>query len=558
MSSLSLRLAEDQQSVEAVLNTQVDGEPINELSVKKLLAESDFCGFKLSDSGLKALLSAAQNSKNAPDDASSTSIHNIAMRLDGQLSIVLSLDQMSATATITAAYGGQPIEPSQMQQTQEEMGVIQGIDSDAISALLEQARTGESGAEFSRPIAMGKAAVKGRDGRWVSDVQTLRQQLKPQTREDGTVDLRDFGEILTVESGQQLMHREPPTPGQNGFTVTGECLVAVSGSEAEFVPAEGISLGKDPDLIVASRGGMPVETPGGMRVDNIYSIKNVDLSSGDIIFDGGVIVQGDIQEGMRVSATGDVTVGGSVYFSEVDSGGDILVRKGVVGNQRQGDDQHFNSEDLSCSLKAQGHLSLGFAQYARLEAVAGISVDKQLLHCMASTVGDIAIGKGGDRNSKLIGGVTRAGNQVCCGIFGTEAFVPTEVELCPDVKEFHDQVQIATEQLELKQRLIDDLQQILPKIKMLPKGPARQEKLAKIVNTINHTAQETVALAQKIERLEQQEAERLEAARVVSTTTIYPNVNVVIAGQRLKTRREYQGGGLCYRQREVVHDPSLK
>jgi len=303
---------------------------------------------------------------------------------------------------------------------------------------------------------------------------------------------------------------------------------------------------------------MPVEIPGGMRVDNVYSVKTVNLASGDIHFDGSVIVQNDVEAGMKVTATGDVSVGGAVYFSNIEAGGDILVRKGVVGNQRQDSDNHFNSSDLSCALIAKGSLSLEFAQYARLKAGVGIQVTKQLLHCLTHTQGDIEIGKGGDKNSKLIGGVTRAGSSICCGIYGNEAFVATDVQLSPDVQELLDEVSICTEQIGLKQQLIDDLKQILPKINALPKGEVRQEKLTKVVNTINHAAHQLVALEQKVEDLKQQESERIEAAGIVAMKTIFPNVSVSIAGHKHKTSRAHQGGGLCYRKPEVIHEPGLK
>lgn len=556
MSCLSLRLGEDQQSVEAIFNAFAEKEEVSELWVKKQLAASDFRCFKLLDSGLAALLAEMNDSSLSPQQP--PCVHIIAKRVDALLSLVISPDQMSASATIIAAYAGQSIQQPALQQALQAQGVTAGIDAAAISMLLEQARAGEPGVPFTQTVATAKAAVNGKNGCWVADVQTLRERLTPQTRQDGTVDLRDLGEILTVKEGRQLMHRQPPTPGQNGFSLSGEPLAAVAGKAAEFIAADGVRLSADGDLITASRSGMPVNIPGGMRVDNVYQIKNVDLSSGDITFDGSVIIQNDVEAGMKVAATGDVTVGGAVYFATITAGGDIVVRKGGVGNQRQDDNNHFDSSDLSCSLIAKGHLSLGFAQYARLKAGAGIEVAKQLLHCLTHTRGDIDIGKGSDLNSKLIGGVTRAGNRIRCGSYGNEAFVPTDVELCPDIQALHDQLSICAEQIGCKQQLIDDLKQILPKVSALPEGVLRQEKLTKVVNTISHSAEEVVALQQKVAALKKLESARLEAAGVIALKTIFPNVSVAIAGQKLKTSREYQGGGLCYRQPEIIHDPALK
>ena len=558
MFKVTLRLSKDEQTVEALLSPQDDAEPIKESTVRRQFNESEFGRFKLSDTGIADLIAAAAAHKEDPSSVTTLAAIALAQRADAQLLINQSEDKMSAKATITAAYAGTPIDAAQLQKALADAGVIKGVDETAAADLLQRAETAEPGSQVSAEIARGKQPENGKNGRWVSDVETLKQQLnKPREREDGTVDLLDFREVLTVEAGHKLMHREPPTKGRHGYTVNNVELMAEPGVPAEFIAAEGVEQSRDKNHIVATRGGLPVDFPGGMRVDNVYNLKSVDMSTGHVEFDGSVIVRGDVEEGMRVEATGDITIGGSVYSAQVFAEGDLTVRKGVVGRQRQNDQHKFDSEDLTCELKAGGRLSIGFAQYARLQG-GSVEVNKQLLHCLTTSDSDVTIGGLTDRNSKLIGGITRATGQVVCASYGTEAFIPTEIELEPDLIELHMEEQTAQGQLEIKRKLLDDLQLILPKIVALPKSEARNERLTKLTNTINHTGRQVNELEQQLEQIDQQEQAVLAGVSLVARGPINPNVNVRIGRYIYRSRHEHQGGGICVRGREVVHDPSLK
>lgn len=557
MSRISLRTSDDQGSVEAVLNTQIEGEPIKLADIQTLLDESAYRQFKRVDPGITQLLAAA--ARTGASSAAPAPVFIIAARIDAEIKLSLSPDKLAAKASITAAYAGLPIDIEQLQQSLTAAGIRQGLDQDAIGKLLQQAQAAEPGAVVSHIIAQGKSAENGRDGRWVADVVTLSQQLRqPKVLDDGSVDMLDFGEIITVKTGDFLMHREPPTRGVNGYTVTGESLAAMPGKMAEFIAADGVAQGQDLNRIVATRDGMPVELSSGMRVDDVYTVKKVDMNTGHISFDGSVIILGDVEEAMKVSATGDVTVGGSVFFAQIEAEGDITVRKGAIGHQRQDDGHNFNSEDLSCSLRAKGGLHIGFAQFARLEAGQDISVDKQLLHCLADTPANVTIGKNKDRNAKLIGGITRAGQSVHCGIYGTEAFIPTEIELSPDVEECQCEAMLLNEQLTVKRLLIDDLKQLMPKLSALPKSSQRKEKMTKLINTVNHSVRQASIIEQQLKQFKAKEEALLQSSQLVAHGTLYPNVSINISGHPLKLKREYQGGGVCYRSGEVIHDPSLK
>lgn len=556
MDRIYLRLSSDQQFVEAVLTPESEPVPLNEAALRSLLAASQFKCFKPLDDAFQALIDAA--ALPASDAPAAEQVFVLAQRVDAELELVVSDDKMACEARITTAYGGDSITAVRFKQALQSSGVCMGIDTAVASDLMKQAYRAKPGSTHHAIIARGGAAVDGKNGSWVSDISTLRPSIENQkARQDGSVDLLDFGAIPSVEAGTSLMHLEPPTPGSPGFTVTGQTLPTVPGRPAKFVAAEGVELAADQLHILAARAGMPVEIPGGIRVDNVYQIKQVNLETGHVEFDGSVIVHGDVCEMMKVVATGDVIVGGSVQSARIEAGGDLTVRNGVIGHQRTDEDELFNSEDLTCELLANGRMQLGYAQYARLKSGRGIYVDKQLLHCLITTATELVIGKEGARNSNLIGGIARVRERVVCGNYGTDAFVPTQIELRPDTQDIDQQAQQLAEASALKQRQLDEIKAVLPQLSALPKTAENRKNYNAALKKSLEVGNAAVELDQQLKELQEQKKTLLANAWLVARGTIYPGVTVVIPPYIHKTHVEHQGGGIRFEQGEIRYDPAL-
>ena len=68
---------------------------------------------------------------------------------------------------------------------------------------------------------------------------------------------------------------------------------------------------------------MPVEIANGMRVDDIFTIADVNVKSGHVDFEGSVIVTHNVEPGMRINAKGDITVMGTVESGNLSAAGNI-------------------------------------------------------------------------------------------------------------------------------------------------------------------------------------------------------------------------------------------
>lgn len=417
-----------------------DAEAVTPDQLKQALQMSEFASARLIASDILATV--ASNFRGWQQREHGNEAHyseEIATVVDAEVTITIEEGDMSATAEVTAAYGGEPITRSKLLDKLRSCGISSGIQRTGIDQILMHCLEAPAGSTIDVVIARGKPPKNGRSARFEQLVPDARERvLKPQEREDGTVDMRDLGKQITVNVGDQLMRRLPPESGTEGFTVKGTVIGAEAGDEYELAEGEGSAIADyDPDLLIATKVGMPWFTKNSANIDDVLTMKAVDVSTGHVDFQGSVIVSGNVTEGMRVVATGDITVAGYVDSAELKAGGNITVRKGCIGHMSKEDEEEVVDNDhfiptLSCTLIADGTIYCAYAQYARLEAKHGIKVDKQLTHCHVITEGQGDIG-GDDAQArgKIIGGRFETCAPVFAGQLGARAGTRTRFFLSP-------------------------------------------------------------------------------------------------------------------------------
>ncbi len=253
-----------------------------------------------------------QKIKQQPSSDAPSLKYKVAQRIDAQLKIELNSDATVATAEITSAYGGNPVSANDVVKAGQEAGVVFGFQKEQILHLVTQASRADAGSKLKAEIARGRPPAPGRDSFFevlIRDMSTRSKQ--PVARSEGKVDLRDFGAIASVKTGDVLMRRHPPTKGKEGMTVTGVRLPATDGQQLPWGAAEGSEVSVDnPELLVASRDGMPRKLDASVAVDEVFVINNVDTGTGHIICKGAVVVNGNVTTAMKVIAGGNVIVKG--------------------------------------------------------------------------------------------------------------------------------------------------------------------------------------------------------------------------------------------------------
>ncbi|SFQ94864.1 FapA family protein [Desulfoscipio geothermicus] len=210
------------------------------------------------------------------------------------------------------------------------LGINHGVNWEACL------RSVTSCAEEEVVIAQGVPAIPGKDGR-LELLFSSKPKVPVPKEETETLDFREQYVFTSVEAGEILAVKHPPTPGRPGTSVKGDVIVPVSPRDFSLSAGEGAVLTGDGERVVAARAGRPVAS----RRRNLVKVSvlpqlvhngNVDLASGNIVFKGDIQITGNVEEGMKVEADGNVNVAGLVSGARVQATGSILIRGNIFSS----------------------------------------------------------------------------------------------------------------------------------------------------------------------------------------------------------------------------------
>ena len=478
----------------------------------------------------------------------------IAERKDAQLKLSVSDDKMTAFMEVTAAWGGKALTLPDLLTSLKDAKIKKGLSKPKILAIVKRLELLAPGESFQGEIAFGTLPINGENAILSRKVALARERLlQPQEREDGTVDMRNLGEMITVKPGDILMVKIPATLGSPGFNVHGDILQQLPGKDLLLKAGEGAAIDpKDENKLIATVSGQPVETKTGMQVDDILQIKEVNVRFGHVNFKGSVLITGDVHEDMKVDATGDVTVMGFVDSGIVKAGGDVVVGKGIIG--RLGKDH-----TLSTHVQAQGQICAQFVQYSTLKAEGDILVTKQLLHSHTTSGGQITIADPKATRGDLIGGIARAEKGIRAVAFGATAGTKTELYCAMsynDLKQYVKDLDTSVKSLVVSSLEIEARLRKLPPKEQWQNDEAMVEQVKMMLEQKHLIAAERLKEEIEYDQLSKSVNNYFHDHFIKAEKQIYTNVELHIGDARQRTQRVH---GLCAIKNvhnEVVFDYS--
>ena len=162
-------------------------------------------------------------------------------------------------------------------------------------------------------------------------------QTAPGVTSSGNVDYRETLQIPYVQPGTPLARKTPAVWGEPGMTVLGEKIPAPKPKDFSLQEGANTRLDSTGETIKSKIYGFPKMEKKGLI--HSFSVTNeflhpgdVDLSSGNIRFQGDITIQGSISEGMSVLAGGKLLVQGSVNSAAIQSGSHLTVQKSVINS----------------------------------------------------------------------------------------------------------------------------------------------------------------------------------------------------------------------------------
>ena len=552
-------ISNKKDNIDLVLEPIKGGDTISALTIKELIAASDFKKLRLSESNIKNAVAELNDVlKPLQDKQTGRKItYQILDRVDATINISIETDEMGAMAEITTAQGGKHLTAKAILTAAQESGVKKGFSKEHLIQLAQLAAKEAPNSQVNMQIATGKLAVNGKDAVIKPLVESAQARiLKPKKREDGSVDMRDLGDIICVKVGDPLAKKVPLTQGTQGYTVTATPLAPEPGNDIELVAGEGTNISpRNNNVLVSEKVGLPKLINNGMEVDEVYKIKDVTVGTGNINFTGSVIIEGDVTEGMKVIASGDITVGGFVESATLEAGGDITISGGIIGHKHDVEKTQITDVVMSVNITAKGSIFAKYGQYSQITCGQDVRIENQLLHSILDIKGRLWIGKNEQADGKLIGGYTKAGTSVSAGMIGATAGSNTIVNFEHKILKFKDELHQTEELLKEESKKTDELKAAIKKLKSLPKEKAKPEILAKVVPTYQFHAKRMGEILNDKQALEEDLQEYMASVYIEATEKLYHGVELIVGDFNDRSRREYGPTKMIYKERKILIDP---
>lgn len=191
-------------------------------------------------------------------------------------------------------------------------GVVIGIDHSAIARALDRTDA------VMVQVAAGKPAVPGQPGRVEMTVEDVT-----------AADADNLG--VRVQQGQSLARVVPPQFGEVGYNVMGQILEVERQANPRLTAGFGAMLVRNGTEAVAAIAGRPglLELEPGLFQAVVAPVTELPgpLSQGPTPyrFEGDVVIQGDVHDGVTIQASGWIWVSGTVQGAVLQAGQGIRV-----------------------------------------------------------------------------------------------------------------------------------------------------------------------------------------------------------------------------------------
>lgn len=298
-------------------------------------------------------------------------------------------------------------------------GVKYGLDEFAISDFLRDRH-------YCTDYILAKATppVQGHDAMITYHFNT-DLTLKPKRNEDGSVDFHQLDMISHCRKGDLLATLTPIDQGKPGIDVCGNIIRPNKVVNRVLRHGNKIHLTEDGLQMFSDVDGHVSLTDGRVFVSDTYEVPaDVDASTGDINYDGNVVVKGNVITGFSIRARGDIEVNGVAEGAYIESGGQIVLKRGMQGMNKG-------------ILKAGSNIITKFLENAEVIAGGYVSTES-ILHCRVSAKGDIVVG---GKRGFVTGGEIRSGSMISVKTAGSQMGTVTLLEVGIDpkiIEEFRD------------------------------------------------------------------------------------------------------------------------
>ncbi len=175
--------------------------------------------------------------------------------------------------------------------------------------------------------------------------------------------------VKIVNEGAVLARKIPGKLGVAGKDVLGKVFPAAAVKDFQFRLKKNVYLSADGLEVIAACAGQPLRLDEKTyMVENVYVLhRDVDLATGSIEFPGDVLIQGNVQDGIRIFAGGRLEIQGSVSHAELRAEKGAKIYQNLLGGKVVvGEKFVVRSELLRCLTELRDQLRVCLRHTAEL------------------------------------------------------------------------------------------------------------------------------------------------------------------------------------------------
>ena len=435
--------------------------------------------------------------------------------------IDISEDRMKAIARFyPPSNKGRELDAEEIKSQCRLAGIAFGVDDNVINTFLKERRYCTD-----YVIARGKAVNEGNDAT-IEYFFNTDNRIRPTLNEDGTVDFFNLNLVNHCTKGMVLAKLTPAVKGVPGRDIKGNEIRTREVKVKRLQFGLKIDISEDKCTLTSQVDGHVTLTNGKVFVSDVLTVTNVDNSTGNIEYDGNVVVMGNVNSNFSVKARGDIEVKGAVEGAYLEAEGNILLARGINGMGKG-------------QLIAGGNIISKFMENCTARAGGYVDADS-ILHSnvMAGTEIHVMSKKG-----FITGGSVQATSKICVKTLGSPMGADTKVAVGVDTN--------VTARVQELSKEMADIQKNLKT--MVPVLDAAKQKLAQGIkmspDQIKNVQQIAAVIKKSQEKLEEDTNELAilkenmaggENACVEVTGAVYPGTVIAISDVSMIVKDVYK------------------
>ncbi|WP_340678517.1 FapA family protein [Paraglaciecola sp.] len=551
MLGVTLQIDDNDQYLDLMISPQLIQKTLEVKVIRGLIDKSEFKEFFIFDENILDAIASYKSALKANNLTAFTS--RIGERRQNEIKCKIQEDELAATLILTRGYGGNPLTVESLMSVLKDAKIVRGISKKRIKRLVLQCNDCIPGDVIEQEVAKGLPPKNGRPSKLQPLVQNaLERILRPQQTGSTRVDMRNLGDVICVKKGTELLRRLPPSEGRTGFSITGAKIRSKPGEWIKFRPGDGTVISeRDENLLLADISGMPKFKDQKMWVDDTFICKGVNVGSGNVNYDGAVLVNGDVTEKMQIIASGDVTINGFVESAYIQAGGDIIITEGAMGKVND------SATEYSTTLKAKGSIHVQHGQGLDISCNGSVTIGRQLAYSRITCKGEVSVGAIDNPNGNIFGCIIKCQNKVSAGTLGAISGSNLSVDFSDGFNSL----------LERK----DTLDELLRQIKQ--NNNRHKERMTVInakkipddmrfrVNEANELVENELQLLQWLES-KASEMKKLKDnyqndIKLLASKRVYPGVVVKLNNRTWRAEREYDRAKISFQGHQWQYEPLL-